>query len=30
MRVSFCLTLPYFGAGLLIHLLLWLFLPLES
>ncbi len=29
-RVMFCLTLLYFGAGLLIYLLLWLFLPLES
>jgi phage shock protein C len=28
-RVIFCLTLLYFGAGLLIYLLLWLFLPLE-
>jgi len=26
----FSLTLLYFGAGLLIYLLLWLFLPLES
>lgn len=29
-RVMFALTLLYFGAGLLIYLLLWLFLPLES
>jgi phage shock protein C len=29
-RVMFSLTLLYFGAGLLIYLLLWLFLPLES
>jgi phage shock protein C len=29
-RVMFCLTLLYFGAGFLIYLLLWLFLPLES
>ena len=29
-RVIFSLTLLYFGAGLLIYLLLWLFLPLES
>jgi phage shock protein C len=29
-RVIFCLTLLYFGAGLLIYLLLWLFLPLEG
>jgi len=28
-RVIFCLTLLYFGAGLLIYILLWLFLPLE-
>jgi phage shock protein PspC (stress-responsive transcriptional regulator) len=28
-RVIFCLTLLYFGAGLLIYLLLWLFLPQE-
>jgi phage shock protein PspC (stress-responsive transcriptional regulator) len=26
-RVIFCLTMLYFGAGLLIYLLLWLFLP---
>ena len=26
-RVIFCLTTLYFGAGLLIYLLLWLFLP---
>jgi phage shock protein PspC (stress-responsive transcriptional regulator) len=29
-RVIFCLTLLYFGVGLLIYLLLWLFLPQES
>ena len=29
-RVIFCLTTLYFGAGLLIYLLLWLFLPQES
>ena len=29
-RLIFCLTLLYFGAGLLIYLLLWLFLPLEG
>jgi phage shock protein C len=29
-RVMFSLTLLYFGAGLLIYLLLWLLLPLES
>jgi len=29
-RVIFCLTTLYFGAGLLIYLLLWLFLPAES
>ncbi|MGA8706643.1 MAG: PspC domain-containing protein [Steroidobacteraceae bacterium] len=28
-RVIFCLTTLYFGAGLLIYLLLWLFLPQE-
>jgi phage shock protein C len=28
-RVMFCLTTLYFGAGLLIYLLLWLFLPQE-
>lgn len=28
-RVIFCLTMLYFGAGLLIYLLLWLFLPTE-
>ena len=28
-RVIFCLTLLYFGAGLLLYLLLWLFLPEE-
>ena len=28
-RVIFCLTLLYFGVGLLIYLLLWLFLPQE-
>jgi phage shock protein C len=29
-RVIFCLTLLYFGAGLLIYILLWIFLPEES
>jgi phage shock protein C len=29
-RVIFSLTLLYFGAGLLIYLLLWLLLPLEG
>ena len=29
-RVIFCLTTLYFGAGLLIYLLLWLFLPQDS
>jgi phage shock protein C len=28
-RVIFCLTLLYFGAGVLIYLLLWMFLPQE-
>ncbi len=28
-RVIFCLTMLYFGVGLLIYILLWLFLPLE-
>lgn len=28
-RVIFCLTLLYFGAGMLIYLLLWIFLPEE-
>jgi phage shock protein PspC (stress-responsive transcriptional regulator) len=28
-RVIFCLTLLYFGAGLLIYILLWIFLPEE-
>jgi phage shock protein C len=28
-RVIFCLTLLYFGAGLLIYILLWIFLPQE-
>lgn len=28
-RVIFCLSLLYFGAGLLIYILLWIFLPLE-
>jgi len=28
-RIIFCLTFLYFGAGLLIYLLLWLFLPQE-
>ncbi|MFI4906105.1 MAG: PspC domain-containing protein [Steroidobacteraceae bacterium] len=26
-RVIFCLTLLYFGVGLLIYILLWIFLP---
>jgi len=26
-RVIFCLTVLYFGAGLLIYILLWIFLP---
>jgi phage shock protein PspC (stress-responsive transcriptional regulator) len=29
-RVIFCLTLLYFGAGLLIYILLWIFLPQEA
>jgi phage shock protein C len=29
-RVIFCLTLLYFGAGLLIYILLWIFLPEEA
>jgi phage shock protein C len=28
-RVIFCLTLLYFGAGVLIYVLLWMFLPDE-
>jgi phage shock protein PspC (stress-responsive transcriptional regulator) len=28
-RLIFCLTLLYFGAGLLIYVLLWIFLPQE-
>jgi phage shock protein C len=28
-RLIFCLTFLYFGAGLLIYLLLWIFLPEE-
>ncbi|HEY4975364.1 MAG TPA: PspC domain-containing protein [Steroidobacteraceae bacterium] len=28
-RVIFCLTLLYFGVGLLIYILLWIFLPQE-
>ncbi len=28
-RVMFCLTSVYFGAGLLIYALLWIFLPQE-
>jgi phage shock protein C len=28
-RLIFCLTFLYFGAGLLIYILLWLFLPQE-
>jgi phage shock protein C len=28
-RVIFCLTLLYFGVGLLIYILLWMFLPQE-
>jgi phage shock protein C len=29
-RVIFCLTFLYFGAGFLIYLLLWIFLPDEA
>jgi phage shock protein PspC (stress-responsive transcriptional regulator) len=29
-RVIFCLTLLYFGVGLLIYILLWIFLPQEA
>lgn len=29
-RVIFCLILLYFGVGLLLYSLLWIFLPLES
>ena len=29
-RLIFCLTLLYFGAGIVIYLLLWLFLPLQE
>jgi phage shock protein PspC (stress-responsive transcriptional regulator) len=29
-RIIFCLTLLYFGAGALIYLLLWIFLPPEA
>jgi phage shock protein C len=29
-RVIFCLTVLYFGAGLLIYILLWIFLPQQS
>jgi len=29
-RVIFCITLLYFGAGVLIYLLLWIFIPQES
>jgi phage shock protein C len=29
-RVIFCLTVLYFGAGLLIYLLLWIFLPQQN
>lgn len=29
-RVIFCLTLLYFGAGVLIYILLWIFLPEET
>ena len=29
-RVIFCLTLLYFGAGIVIYLLLWIFLPLQE
>jgi phage shock protein C len=29
-RAIFCLTFLYFGAGLVIYLLLWIFLPLET
>jgi phage shock protein C len=28
-RIIFCLTLLYFGTGLLIYILLWIFLPEE-
>jgi phage shock protein C len=28
-RVIFCLTLLYFGVGLVIYILLWIFLPQE-
>ncbi len=28
-RIIFCLTFLYFGVGLVIYLLLWIFLPLE-
>ena len=29
-RVIFCLVSLYFGAGLLVYILLWIFLPLEG
>ena len=29
-RRIFCLTLLYFGAGIVIYLLLWIFLPLQE
>jgi len=29
-RLIFCLTLLYFGAGIVIYLLLWIFLPLQE
>ena len=29
-RVIFCLTVLYFGAGLLIYILLWIFLPQQN
>ncbi|HEX2791590.1 MAG TPA: PspC domain-containing protein [Steroidobacteraceae bacterium] len=29
-RVMFCLTLLYFGVGLVIYILLWIFLPEEQ
>lgn len=29
-RLIFCLSLLYFGAGLLIYILLWLLLPLQA
>ena len=29
-RLIFCLTVLYFGAGLLIYILLWIFLPQQA